>query len=483
MTRTPSIPSGKIRVVHLKHFDASLTKLWRTGGQRKKKADKVFAILGQLNLGLAAFKDLQLTDHGESRIRHCIKYELGDGRRPVTIQSDKTIALCFVGDHEECEHWLNKNSGLVVTRTDGVLQPAYRSGTDDDLDSRIIRDPVPTRGTLLDALSEELVNDLLSNLSPRTIIKLSNLGSLTLPTDIDSLAADIPDQDKRLLVRDVLVLLLAGDRTGAEQRIRLSTGDVSEVDELTDQEFMEVLDGDQARQIRVGSAEHEIWLGRFARNANYFDWLLFMHPEQESVVKEDFGGPAQLSRVSGSGKTCVVVRRAVRLAEGNVDLRVLAVTLNRSLAGLIRVLVEAAADTAIAERIKVISFFELCQELLIEFEPESTRTYQEVSWKMNEHVDEIFREYYRCWHNNDAAAIMLPIHVSLTALGISAETYTREEFDWICSALPQAKREQYLQMQRAGRKYPIQDHWRRLFLAGLEGWESRAGQVLKTATP
>jgi hypothetical protein len=43
--------------------------MWKTGGQKKKIADKVFAVLGRLNLGMLAFKDLQVTDHGERRIK------------------------------------------------------------------------------------------------------------------------------------------------------------------------------------------------------------------------------------------------------------------------------------------------------------------------------------------------------------------------------------------------------------------------------
>ena len=130
-------------------------------------------------------------------------------------------------------------------------------------------------------------------------------------------------------------------------------------------------------------------------------------------------------------------------------------------------------------RIKVISFFELCQELLAEFERENTRSYRDVAWKGGrgkgggEHIDEIFREYYRCWHNNTDAAVLVPPHISLTAQGISAETYVREEFDWIRSALPEESRDQYISMQRSGRKYPIQDPWRRLFLTGLVGWEKK----------
>ena len=205
-----------------------------------------------------------------------------------------------------------------------------------------------------------------------------------------------------------------------------------------------------------------------------------MHPEQEAVVNEDFSGPSLLSGVSGSGKTCVAVKRAIRLAEANKQSEVLLITLNRSLAGLIRLLVDQASISLEERmRIKVISFFELCQELLTEFEPNNTRSYRDVAWRGGsgkgggEHIDEIFREYYRCWHNNNDAGVLIPPHISLTAQGISAETYLREEFDWIRSALPEESRDQYLSMQRSGRKYPIQDTWRRLFLTGLIGWERK----------
>ena len=469
----------KVRIVHLKYFDESLTKAWRTGGRKKKAAEKVFALLGRLGFAHSAFKDLQVTDHGESRIKSCIKYELGAGCRLVTIQTEKTIALCFVGDHDDCDHWLNQHSGLVITRSDGILEPAYRSDAGSAVNP-LTRDPTPSPRGLVENLPEHLVNKLLSNVPPNAILKISTLTGVIIAADIDRACAEIPDPEKRIVVRDVLMLLLTGDVNGAEQRIRLATGDVAEIDDLTDEEFMEVGDGDQVRQIRIGSLEHERWLSRFAQDASYFDWLLFMHPEQEAVVNEDFSGPSLLSGVSGSGKTCVAVKRAIRLAEANKQSRVLLITLNRSLAGLIRLLVDQASiGLEGTMRIKVISFFELCQELLAEFEPNNMRSYRDVAWRggsgkgAGEHIDEIFREYYRCWHNNNDAAVLIPPHISLTAQGISAEMYVREEFDWIRSALPEEGRDQYFSIQRSGRKYPIQDAWRRLFLTGLMGWEKK----------
>ena len=44
-----------------------------------------------------------------------------------------------------------------------------------------------------------------------------------------------------------------------------------------------------------------------------------MQPEQARVAEKDFTGPAQLSGVSGSGKTCVAIKRALRLAEKSPD--------------------------------------------------------------------------------------------------------------------------------------------------------------------
>ena len=122
------------------------------------------------------------------------------------------------------------------------------------------------------------------------------------------------------------------------------------------------------------------------------EWLLFLHPEQAAVVNADFSGPAQLSGVSGSGKTCVAIHRALRLASESPRPRILVVTLNRSLAGLIENLIHAAATDVIRKAITVTSFFGLCQKLITEFEPDGIRSYADVTWKLNEHIDEVFRE-------------------------------------------------------------------------------------------
>jgi superfamily I DNA/RNA helicase len=467
-----------ISIFHLKDFDEALDRMWRSGAERKKKAEKVFVVLGRLSKGLEAFRELQVTDHGESRIKSCVKYELGGGYRLITIHRDKTITLCYVGNHADCDHWLETNSGLVITRNDqNTLERGFRTNHG-ATQTMIRREPVPSTALLLDHLDEDKVNDLLTGVPPLVIRKIVSLGGITLPADVSSICNGIGDDAKRVLVQDVLMLLLNGDARGAEQRLELESGQSEEVQDLSREEILEIADGDGVRRVAVGSKAHEEWLARFATEAPFSDWLLFMHPEQEKVASEDFDGSAQLSGVSGSGKTCVAVKRAARLVETNVNTRVLLVTLNRSLASLIRNLIrEAVPDEAVRARIDVFSFFELCQKYLKTLEARGDRIYLDETWKLGEHIDEIFREYYRCWHNNTDAKSLIPVHMSLTAQGINAEAYLREEFDWIRSALAEKDREQYEEIARAGRRYRLQQKWRKRVLTALQGWERKMRAV------
>ena len=127
------------------------------------------------------------------------------------------------------------------------------------------------------------------------------------------------------------------------------------------------MDGDDIRRLRIGSPDYEAWLTAFEKRSEWHEWFLYLHPEQEKVVNADYVSAAQLSGVSGSGKTCVAVRRAMRLAQPS-DAKVLLLTLNRSLARLLDQLVDAACgDEAQRSRIEVTSFFELAQQLLQRF--------------------------------------------------------------------------------------------------------------------
>ena len=68
-----------ITFVHLKDFDPALKKMRNAGGAHRRRADKIIDVMMNLHKGATALGALKRTEHGESRIRHCVKYDLGDG--------------------------------------------------------------------------------------------------------------------------------------------------------------------------------------------------------------------------------------------------------------------------------------------------------------------------------------------------------------------------------------------------------------------
>src|SRR5262245_26408920 len=63
--------------------------------------------------------------------------------------------------------------------------------------------------------------------------------------------------------------------------------------------FTHLLDPDQAKQVIEAPIE---------------DWMVFLHPEQRSVVVKRFEGPARVRGSAGTGKTVVGLHRAAELA-------------------------------------------------------------------------------------------------------------------------------------------------------------------------
>ena len=60
---------------------------------------------------LKAFKT---TKHGETRIKKCVKYDLHDFCRLVTVKDGEGTTLLFAGDHDDEEEWLKRNRGMVI---------------------------------------------------------------------------------------------------------------------------------------------------------------------------------------------------------------------------------------------------------------------------------------------------------------------------------------------------------------------------------
>lgn len=457
----------------------SLGALNQRGGRFYKAAQQVNALLQRLLTNQDdPFAGLNSTHHGEDRIKKCRKYDLIRFARLITIQDNGIVLFCFVGSHDDCDDWLTRNRGKTLIADENnqltTVQMSSVAGTSED------RPSGPSglaRGKLFEGLPEDYFERLIDGIPRRLVRQFENLESTHDETEIYNITKEIVDGQRAFAAYDVFVLLRQDKRQEALDRLKLFLGETRFAADLTQEEIAALADSETIKTLDAGDPRFQRVFEYFVRTAAYMDWMLFLHPDQETVVKRDFGGPAKLIGVSGSGKTCIVVQRAIRLAEMYPNERILILTLNRPLARLIEDMMDAACIPDIREQIDVMAFFSLCQRLLREYEPQNEKIYDDVTWKSREHIDEIWREFYRCELNNHDAQVLLPVHDSLIARGVNAEQYIREEFDWIRSALPPDRRDRYLDIERTGRSYPLDRKFRLHLLDGLAAWEKKMRDI------
>lgn len=92
-----------------------------------------------------------------------------------------------------------------------------------------------------------------------------------------------------------------------------------------------------------------------ALDAPFEKWAVFLHPAQRELVTRDVSGPTRVSGSAGTGKTIVALHRAVHLAGGDDNARVLLTTFSKELARSLATKVDllAQARPAVRERIIV----------------------------------------------------------------------------------------------------------------------------------
>jgi hypothetical protein len=108
----PEIP--KVVYLNESKFRDAMLSLRRRGGAHQRAYQKACELITSLTYGVEELN--KLTHNGESRIKHCRKYDLSnDAHRLVTLHTDGYIYLLHVGAHGEVDKWLDQNRGLTIT--------------------------------------------------------------------------------------------------------------------------------------------------------------------------------------------------------------------------------------------------------------------------------------------------------------------------------------------------------------------------------
>ena len=101
-------------------FIKSLNDLRKQGGISFIAAKKADDLIKRLLLrGRDCSTEIgRLTRNGEVRIKNCKKYDLGNGYRLICLRKAYHLILLYIGTHDECSRWLERNKGLEYELND-----------------------------------------------------------------------------------------------------------------------------------------------------------------------------------------------------------------------------------------------------------------------------------------------------------------------------------------------------------------------------
>ena len=467
----------------------------------KKAEHNPFEIL---NLNFPRTNNGEEERYGVTRIHNCIKYhyaeqgcdEFGNNNhyRLVTIQDMQKgyIVLQYFGHkYRDVEPWINNNLGFKFVIENAYLGLYETYNIDKNVDKLTTNKEFfagklfSKLGIYWDKISAELKTKLKR--------EFENFESIVTDLEIQETVELITDPNYAKLLSEVFTILRAGKIEQAINNIKLYLNELKAIDDLSKEEIATINSNDQYLVLNDIDAEEM----KVLMNMSAEDSMLFLHPDQRNVVNADFNSSARLLGVSGSGKTIVVVHRAIRLAE-KYKKKILVLTLNPALASLIERLIlkllKERENVSLKEFIDVKSFWQLSKELILgnpKIDNITRRSLEEYSVKTDETIDDIWKEYYLQLNNNFDADVLSDTHRYLLSQGIIPNVYIRQEFDLIRSFLLPTEFENYYTVDREDRKIKFskdtdEDYQKQLnnklpirkaIINGLVGWNDKMKSV------
>jgi len=478
-------------------FSKALKNLRIRGGGHQRAHDEACRLIESLRHGNS--ESNKITHNGESRIKGCIKYDLGSGaHRLVTVHSNHFIYLLFVGSHDDVDRWLNNKRGLTITcnpDTNKVKvtvvseKPHERPIPHHDFAHAPVKDTsylkrIPGGINLSDfSLSRPLIREL-----ERVNDESEDDFILEIIDDISCENSDLAP-----LFLDILSLIREGKPDAAAERIKAYTEEVVPIQNIPELEEAAIHDNVNSEELIILSRLNSTDFQKILEPERFHEWILFPHPEQKRISIEDFTKPAILSGVSGSGKTCVLLHRARHLASKYPNEQIGILTLNRSLARLLQNLLEELCAEEEAQRIKVYAFYDYFKLLVDYFGPEAEldnfralvagHEEEEILRQVISNVDpatyarefdpisgETLNETWEIFMENPRVATLMTYlkdHVLSHDGGTDCQKYLKEEFSLIRSAVStESRTNHYLEKRfpRSGRCIPFPPKIRQIVL-------------------
>lgn len=193
------------------------------------------------------------------------------------------------------------------------------------------------------------------------------------------------------------------------------------------------------------------------------DWMVFLHPDQRAAAERRYDGPARIRGAAGTGKTVVALHRTAELARRAGDgQRVLFLTVSDSLVPVMRHLFLRMKD-APADRVDFRSVGELASSVLAEAGVERSADQDRARQAFEVAYDEVV------------------VPGSPLAQGGLTRDYLRTEIEYVVRGRAAASVDEYLELERRGRRVGLTERMRREVFRLHENWlehQQRSGAHL-----
>lgn len=259
-------------------------------------------------------------------------------------------------------------------------------------------------------------------------------------------------------------------------------------------EFVVCCEDIQRRWARFLELHAVAWRDRRPRVAELS--RLNLTEDQEQIVSHEYDCHWRVQGTSGSGKTLVVIHRALRLAQRDGSKVVRVFTLSRGLSDLMGDIARRLNGGRLPHNLRIEASFDFIERCLSLF---SITSYRPLASQWMRYRNKNYSTYWARFfggfghrpHKVFAEGLRtgktgkkkgskqrpmthVDLHGALTKRGltqIEASAYLLDECRYIQSALPQGDRDNYLTMPRTGRALKLGKNQRQMMLRVLRKWE------------
>ena len=456
------------RVVATTQFSKCLRELIKKG--KKGKDAIVKSRAAQAEAASEGTITLKRTNNGETRLPNIEKYDLGDAYRLVVQVVDpaqQLRAFLFVGDHDDTEKWLEAHRGYKWVRRDGDSTLDFVKVTSEEDAFAVVPDidaETPEALLTLPLLRDVTAQEWAASKAPAAVVEylmaVTGIAWEQDPNGIADHVQDLSDTEWAVFALDVLQHAHKREWRELHRRFEIPTG------------ASQVVEGADAAEAMLDPQNSETFVtwddvSDLAPNLAWADWMLFLHPEQKKLAKQDFNGPARLRGVSGSGKTTVIVHRARHLAKKYKE-PVLLVTLTESARRLLDLLVRYLCG-AEAAHIRTATVNYLANDAIEALDPRGLAgflrpTDQQLDFARAQALDAVRR--------HPAFPQSVLARIPETSFG----DFILDEIEYVRMRLLPAEYEKYLTMPRHGRGLPLTEKMRAIVLAAVNAWDGALTQ-------